>query len=89
MTKRDLVIRISDQTGLSQVDVKKVVDLTLQGIIDALAEGKKVELRNFGVFKVKTRKQRTGRNPRTGDTVPIPSKRVVHFKVGKVLKDKV
>jgi nucleoid DNA-binding protein len=89
MTKKDIVLKISEETGVKQIDVKKVVQRTLDYIVDALAQGETVELRNFGVFKVRDRKRRVGRNPRTGESVDIPEKKVVGFKAGLVMKDKV
>ena len=89
MTKKDIVLKISEETRLKQTDVKKGVQKTFDNILDSLAKNKTVELRNFGVFKVKTRKGRLGRNPRTGDSVPIPPKKVVTFKPGLVMKSKV
>ena len=86
MTKKDIIMKISDETGLKQVDVKEVVQRTFDIITDRLAEGGKVELRNFGIFKVKTRKGRIGRNPRTGASVTIPDKKVVSFKAGMRMK---
>ncbi|MBL7072766.1 MAG: integration host factor subunit beta [Candidatus Omnitrophica bacterium] len=86
MTKKDIIMRISDDTGLKQIDVKEVVQRTFDIIIDSLRTGKKVELRNFGIFKVKTRKGRLGRNPRTGEGVTIPDKKVVSFKSGMKMK---
>lgn len=90
MTKRDLVSRISNETGMIQMDVQKVVQLTLDGISDAVARGDKVELRNFGVFEVRTRKPRVGRNPNEPNTnVSIPSRTVVRFKPGKEMRESV
>lgn len=89
MTKKDIVMRIADETGVKQTDVKMVVQKYLDYVIDSLAKGETVELRNFGVFKVKTRKGRMGRNPRTGDSVPIPEKKVVAFRPGLVMKHRV
>ena len=90
MTKRDLVIRISEETGLVQQDVLNVVQKTLDYIAGALAKGDKVELRNFGVFEVKIRKARVGRNPNAPETdVPIPTRAVVKFKAGKEMRDEV
>jgi len=89
MTKKDIVLKIAEETGIKQTDVKRIVQRTLDHIIEAMVEGKTVELRNFGVFKVKSRKPRVGRNPRTGVTVPIPEKRIVSFKSGMVMKKKV
>jgi len=90
MTKRDLVIRISNETGLVQQQVLEVVQKTLDYIADAVAQGKTVELRNFGVFEVKVRKARIGRNPNAPETdVPIPQRAVVKFKPGKEMRESV
>ncbi|MFH1836985.1 MAG: HU family DNA-binding protein [Candidatus Omnitrophota bacterium] len=86
MTKKDIIMKISEDTGLKQVDVKEVVQRTFDAITDSLSDGKKVELRNFGIFKVKTRRGRRGRNPRTGEGVSIPDKKVVSFKAGMKMK---
>src|SRR5512139_1496886 len=90
MTKRDLVIRISNETGLVQQQVLDVVQKTLDYIAQGLAKGEKVELRNFGVFEVKVRKARVGRNPNNpGTDVPIPQRAVVKFKPGKEMREDV
>jgi len=89
MTKKDIVLRITDQTGIKQVDVKKIVQKTFDVIVDSLVKGEKVELRNFGVYKVKERKARFGRNPRTGESVPVPPRKVVVFKPGLEMKQKI
>jgi nucleoid DNA-binding protein len=89
MTKKDIVLRVSDQANLKQIDVKKVVQMTFDCIVEALVRGEKIELRNFGVFKLKQRKSRTGRNPRTGQTVPVPPRKVVVFKPGLEMKKKI
>ena len=90
MTKRDLVIRISNETGLVQQQVLDVVQKTLDYIAEAVSKGDKVELRNFGVFEVKIRKARIGRNPNAPATdVPIPQRAVVKFKPGKEMRAEV
>ena len=89
VTKKDIVIKVSNDTNLTQLDVKRIVQRTLDTIVESLEKGETVELRNFGVFKVKSRKGRIGRNPRTGEEVSVPEKRVVVFKPGLVLKYKV
>lgn len=90
MTKRDIVIRISEETGLVQQQVLDVVQKTLDYISEALSKGDKVELRNFGVFEVKIRKARVGRNPNAPETdVPIPQRAVVKFKPGKEMREEV
>jgi len=84
LTKRDLVIRLSEETGLIQTQVTEVLQKTLNHITEALAKGDKVELRNFGVFDVKIRKAKIGRNPNQPETdVPIPARAMVKFKAGK------
>ncbi|MBM3847752.1 MAG: integration host factor subunit beta [Verrucomicrobia bacterium] len=90
LTKRDLVTRISNETGLVQQQVLDVVQKTLDYIAEAVSRGEKVELRNFGVFEVKVRKARVGRNPNAPETdVPIPQRAVVKFKPGKEMRDEV
>lgn len=89
MTKKDIVMKVSNDTNVKQVDVKKIVQRALDVILESLERGETVELRNFGVFKVKNRRGRLGRNPRTGQEVSVPEKRVVVFKPGLVLKYKV
>src|SRR6267142_896757 len=90
LTKRDLVIRISEDTDLVQQQVLDIVQKTLDYIAEALAKGDKVELRNFGVFEVKVRKARIGRNPNApGTDVPIPERSVVKFKPGKEMRTQV
>jgi len=90
LTKRDLVIRISEETGLIQTQVFDVVQKTLDYIAESLAKGDKVELRNFGVFDVKIRKARVGRNPNKPETdVPIPARAMVKFKAGKEMRAEV
>ncbi len=82
--------RISTETGLVQQQVLDVVQKTLDYIAESLAKGKKVELRNFGVFEVKVRKARVGRNPNAPERdVPIPERAVVKFKPGKEMRDEV
>ena len=87
MTKRELVIEVASKLGLTQNEVSTIVQETLDSITDALVEGERLEIRNFGVFEVKERDARIGRNPRTGDEVPISKKRVAAFRPGKALKE--
>lgn len=89
MTKREISSYIAEQTGVTQLVVQKVVQSTLDYVIDCLSRDETIELRNFGVFKVKSRKGRMGRNPRTGQSVPVPPKKAVIFKPGKIMKEKV
>lgn len=87
-TKREIAERVAQQTGLAQVMVKQVVQLLFDEIVNELAAGNRLEFRDFGVFEVVVRKPRTGRNPKTGEKVAVPPKRVVTFKMGKVMKEK-
>ena len=89
MTKKEIITRIADHSDIKQIDVKKVVQMTLDIIIESLSKAETVELRNFGIFKVKSRKSRLGRNPKTGQSVEIPEKKVVTFKAGLVMKERV
>jgi len=89
VTKRELVIEIAERLGYTQNEVADVVQQTLDTIIECLAEGHRLEIRNFSVFEVKKRDARMGRNPRTGQEVPIQHKRVASFKPGKALKERV
>jgi nucleoid DNA-binding protein len=90
MTKRDLVVRISKETGVVQEDVYTVIQKTLDHIIEALVNGDHVEFRDFGVFEIITRKSRIGRNPKKPENVVrIPERKVVKFKPGKEMKAKV
>ena len=84
LTKKGIVKRISKETGLNKIQAFEVVQKTLNYITESLARGDKVELRNFGVFEVKIRKAKMGRNPNKPETdVPIPARSMVKFKAGK------
>ena len=90
LTKRELVVKISNETGLVQHQVFDVVQKTLDHITDSLAAGDTVELRNFGVLEVKLTKPRVGRNPNVpGSSFVIPARATVKFKAGKIMKQKV
>jgi len=90
MTKRDLVMRIARETGLIQQDVSVVLQKTLDYIVESLAKGESVEFRNFGVFEVRIRKSRIGRNPnKPTHVVTIPTRKVVKFKMGRIMKAQV
>lgn len=87
MTKRELVISVANKLGMTQSDVARIVEGTFDTISRSLAEGCRWELRDFGVFEIKVRASRIGRNPRTGDQVPVPERRVVTFRPGKKMKE--
>lgn len=89
ITKKELVNRISDQTGQTKVVVKDILQKFLDEIIDELAHGNRLEFREFGVFEVRERAARVAQNPRTLEKVAVPSKRVVKFKVGRTMREKV
>lgn len=87
MTKRDLVVRISKETGIIQEDVFAVLQKVLDYVTEALVKGENVEFRDFGVFEVCIRKSRIGRNPnKPANVVTIPERKVVKFKAGKQMK---
>jgi len=87
VTKRELVIAVAEHLGYTQNEVSSVVQATLDAVTECLRDGHRLEIRNFGVFEVKKRDARTGRNPRTGEEVSIAEKRVATFKPGKALKE--
>ena len=86
MTKAELVEMIAVETGVSKKDTAEIVELIMANIGRALETGDRVELRGFGSFKVKTRGARLARNPRTGESVEVPEKRVPFFKASNELK---
>ena len=89
MTKSELIQKLAERNPhLFLRDVEKIVDTVFGEITDALADGDRVELRGFGAFSVKHRDARTGRNPRTGETVQVEAKRLPFFKTGKALREK-
>jgi integration host factor subunit beta len=87
MTKAELVEEVARSVELSKKDAEKIVNMVFDSIIDALHEGEKIELRGFGSFRLRERKARIGRNPKTGETVQVPTKKVPYFKAGKELKE--
>ncbi|MFN0008468.1 MAG: HU family DNA-binding protein [Planctomycetota bacterium] len=89
ITKKELVNRISEQTGLTKVVVKDVLQRFLDEIIEELARGNRLEFREFGVFEVRERAARRAQNPRTLEKVDVPSKRVVKYKVGRLMRERV
>ena len=89
MTKKEIVIKIADRLDIEQIKVKKITQMILDAITESLSRGETVELRNFGIFKVRSRKARVARNPKTGVAVEVPEKKVVTFKTGLAMKKKV
>jgi integration host factor subunit beta len=87
MTRTQLIDAIHEKsTGLTKLQVAQVVDAMIEAMTTALAQGSKVEIRGFGSFTVRQREARKARNPRTGEMVEVPAKRVPHFKPGKELR---
>jgi len=87
MTKAELVEEVSRVSDLTKKHSEVIVDTVFKSIIDALHRGEKIELRGFGSFRLRRREPRKGRNPKTGDKVDVPPKKVPYFKPGKELKD--
>ena len=87
MIKSELIQKIAEENPhLYQRDVERIVGTIFDKIIDAMAEGHRVELRGFGAFSTREREARRGRNPRTGESVDVPQKRVPYFKAGKEMR---
>lgn len=86
MTKADLVERVSDKIKLNKKEAETVINALFASISDSLAEGGKVEIRGFGSFRIRERNARIGRNPRSGEKVDVPAKKVPFFTAGKGLK---
>ena len=87
MTKAELVEDVAREAELTKKDAERLVEIVFESIIETLNQGEKIELRGFGSFRVRERGARRGRNPKTGDPVSIPAKRVPYFKPGKELKE--
>lgn len=88
VTKKELIDRISENTGSKRVLVKKIIQTFLDEMIDELGRGNRLEFRDFGVFESRTRRARTAQNPKTLDKVKVPPKRTVKFKVGRLMKQR-
>jgi integration host factor subunit beta len=87
MTKADLVEKVAVEADLTKKDAEQLGEVVFDSIIQTLNNGEKIELRGFGSFRVRERNSRKGRNPKTGEAVDIPAKRVAYFKPGKELKE--
>ena len=86
VTKKELIDRIADSTDTKRVLVKKIIQEFLDEIVEELGNGNRLEFRDFGVFECKVRAARTAQNPKTMEKVPVPAKRTVKFKVGRLMK---
>ena len=86
VTKKDLVDRIASQTDLKRSDVRDVIQAFLDNVINELGEGNRLEFRDFGVFEIRKRAARMAQNPRTLERVPVPARKTVKFKVGRLMR---
>jgi integration host factor subunit beta len=89
MTKKELAKKISEQSGITHVLAREAVQMVFDGIQETLLDEGRIELRNFGIFEVKRRRARQARNPRTGEKVSVPARRVVTFKPGREMEERV
>ena len=87
MNKTELIAAVAEKAGMTKKDAERAVNAALDTITATLAEGGRVQLSGFGIFEVKEREARTGRNPRTKETIQIPATRLPAFKASKALKD--
>src|SRR5262245_34782710 len=89
ITKKELVNRIAERTGQTKVVAKEILQMFLDEIVKELSSGNRLEFRDFGVFEVKPRRARRAQNPRTLQKVAVPPKKVVKFKVGRIMRERV
>ncbi|HUP44111.1 MAG TPA: integration host factor subunit beta [Thermoanaerobaculia bacterium] len=87
MTKAELVDEVARVVQLTKKQAEMIVNIVFDSIVESLRAGQKIELRGFGSFRLRSRKSRTGRNPKTGEKVEVPSKKIPYFKPGKELKE--
>lgn len=87
MNKSELIAAVAEQAGLSKKDAEKAVNAFIGAVTDTLIDGGKIQLVGFGTFEVRARDARTGKNPRTGETIKIAASKIPAFKAGKALKD--
>ena len=89
MNKTELIAAVAEKTGLTKKDAERVINATVETITSSLVKGDKVQVSGFGIFEVKAREARVGRNPRTKETIQIPATKLPAFKAAKALKDAV
>ena len=87
MNKTELIAAVAEKTGLTKKDAERVINATVDSITESMVKGDKVQISGFGIFEVKARDARVGRNPRTKQTIQIPATRLPAFKASKTLKD--
>ena len=89
MTKSDLILKLTEKNNfLFQKDIQKIIDVFFEALSESLENGKRVELRGFGAFGIKEREARIARNPRTGEPVAVPAKKMPFFKMGKKMRER-
>ena len=89
MNKTEIIAAVAEKTGMTKKDAERVINATVETIETSLVKGEKVQISGFGIFEVKAREARVGRNPRTKETIQIPATRLPAFKASKALKDAV
>ena len=89
MTKTELIAAVAEKTGITKKDAERVVNATFETVTESLVKGDKVQVSGFGIFEVKNREARVGRNPRTKETIEIPATRLPAFKASSTLKNAV
>ena len=89
MNKTEIIAAVAEKTGMTKKDAERVINATLETIETSLVKGDKVQISGFGIFEVKAREARVGRNPRTKETIQIPATRLPVFKASKALKDSI
>ena len=89
VTKREMIEKVAERTGLKRSDVQEVMQQLLDQIISELKKGNRLEFRDFGVFEVRERAMRMAQNPKTLEKVAVPAKRAVKFKVGRLMRDSI
>ena len=87
MTKKDIIDIVAERTGLKRNFTSTVIECILEEFIEKLAKEKRIEIRNFGVFKVKDTPARIGRNPKTREVAEVPARKIIQFKAGKTMKE--
>lgn len=88
MTKAELIAKVATETGMTKTATEKAINATVNALVEALAKGERIAIPGLGIFTVKERAERKGRNPKTGKEIVIPAKKVVKFSMAKALKDK-
>lgn len=89
MTKKELISAVAQKAGLKKAAAEKAVNAAIEAVVEAISKGERVAIPGFGIFNIRERKERKGRNPRTGKEIKIPARKVVAFTAAKALKEAV